>query len=165
MSSTPSTPIARRSGSAGWTILIAGLIAGALDIGFVYVYFHPADRFAVLRGIAAGLLGRDRVKGSGLGIALLGLLLHFVIALGAAAVFYAASRKLTALARHPFVSGPLYGVVVWLVMNLIVLPLSANPPKTFPAANWVPVFVAHLICVGLPIALVVHLSARARARP
>jgi hypothetical protein len=58
------------------------------------------------------------------------------------------------------VTGPLYGVAVWLFMNLVVLPLSANPPKTFPAGNWLPVFVAHLVCVGLPIALVVRWSAK-----
>jgi hypothetical protein len=43
---------------------------------------------------------------------------------------------------------------VWLVMNLAILPLTAVPPKSFPPPNWIPVFVAHVLCVGLPIALV-----------
>ncbi len=148
--------------SAGRTILVAGLVAGALDIAYVFVCFNKADPFAILRGIAAGLLGRDGVKDGGAGLALLGLGLHFVIALGAAAVFYAASRKLAFLTRYAVVTGPLYGVAVWLVMNLVVLPLSANPPKAFPPPNWVPVFVAHLVCVGLPIALVTRFLAPAR---
>jgi hypothetical protein len=150
-----------RPGSASRTILLAGLIAGALDIGYVFVYFHNADPQLILRGIAAGLLGPSARQG-GIGTAALGLGLHFVIALGAAAVFYAASRKLTVLTRHAWIAGPFYGVVVWLVMNLVVLPLDANPPKTFPAPNWIPVFVAHLVCVGLPIALVTRFTAPPR---
>ncbi|MBI5770915.1 MAG: hypothetical protein HZA93_24265 [Verrucomicrobia bacterium] len=140
-------------------IVCAGLLAGALDIGYVFVYFHRADPLAILRGIAAGLLGPGARQG-GLGTAALGLACHFTIALGAAAVFYAASRKFAVLVRRPWVAGPLYGAVVWLVMNLVVLPLSANPPKSFPAPNWIPILVAHLTCVGLPIALVVARCAK-----
>jgi hypothetical protein len=164
VSTTSTTREGRGKAGAAATILVAGVIAGALDLGFVYLYFQPADRLAVLRGIAAGLLGRDGVKGGGVGIALLGLGLHFVIALGAAAVFYAASRKIVALTRYPWVTGPLYGVAVWLVMNLVVLPHSANPPKVFPAPTWIPVLVAHLLCVGLPIALAVRFLAPPRSR-
>ena len=74
----------------------------------------------------------------------------------AAAVFVAFSRTLRWLVAYPLVSGPIYGVFVWLVMHLAVLPLTATPPKTFPPANWMPVLIAHLVCVGLPIALAVR---------
>jgi hypothetical protein len=144
------------------TILLAGLIAGVLDISYVFIYYHQADPFAILRGIATGLLGPGAREG-GLGTAALGLACHFVIALGAAAVFYAASRRLAALRRRPWLVGPLYGVAVWLFMNLVVLPLDANPPKNFPASNWPVILIAHLGCVGLPIALMVSRSSKAPA--
>jgi hypothetical protein len=134
-------------------VLLAGLVAGVLDLGYVLIYFRMSDPLPMLRGIAAGLLGPGARNG-GLGAAALGLACHFAIALAAAAVFYAASRKITALMRHAWVAGPLYGAVVWLVMNLVVLPLSANPPKQFPSPNWIPILIAHLTCVGLPIAWV-----------
>ena len=137
------------------TIFCAGLISGVLDIAYVFVYFHQVAPLGILRGIAAGLLGPDAHQG-GVGTAALGLALHFLIAMGAAAAFYTASRKLTVLVRRPWVSGPLYGVSVWLFMNLIVLPLSATPPKSFPAPTWIPILVAHVVCVGLPIALTVR---------
>jgi hypothetical protein len=160
MTATPSDVTAPRPARALRTILLAGLLAGALDIAYVYAYFRPADWLAPLRTIAAGLLGAAAVKGGGLGIGALGLALHFVIALGAAAAFYAASRKLPVLTRHAVVSGLLFGIAVYLVMNGVVLPLDANPPKAFPLtlppAKWLPVFIAHLFCVGLPIALVVR---------
>ncbi len=147
VASPPPAPSALR------TILFAGLLAGALDLGCVLVYFHAADPLAILRGIAAGLLGPEARKG-GVVLAMLGLALHFIIALGAAAVFYAASQRVRALVAHPWVSGLLYGAVVWLVMNLVVLPLSATPPKNFPGPNWLPILIAHLVCVGPPIAWV-----------
>jgi uncharacterized membrane protein YagU involved in acid resistance len=144
---------------AARVILTAGLIAGALDILYVIIFYGvrsgvPATR--ILQSIAAGLLGRDAAMKGGLPMAALGLTLHFVIALGAAATFYAASRRLRMLVERPVIGGLLYGVAVWLFMNLIVLPLSATPPRAFPPPQWVPVFIAHLLCVGLPIAAIVR---------
>jgi hypothetical protein len=150
---TPSVP-SEKPGALR-TILRAGLLAGVYDLAFVFVYFRPADPTSVLRGIAAGLLGPEARRG-GDATAALGLALHFTIALGAAAVFFALSRKLAVLARRPILSGLLYGVTVWLVMYLVVLPLSANPPKVFPPPTWRPLLFAHLVCVGLPIALTIR---------
>jgi uncharacterized membrane protein YagU involved in acid resistance len=143
---------------AARVILTAGLIAGALDILYVIIFYGvrgvPATR--ILQSIAAGLLGRDTAMKGGLPMAALGLALHFVIALGAAATFYAASRRLRVLVERPVIGGLVYGVAVWLFMNLIVLPLSATPPRAFPPPQWMPVFIAHLLCVGLPIAAIVR---------
>jgi hypothetical protein len=141
--------------SALRTILTAGLIAGVLDITYVLVYFHnpAADQLRVFKGIAAGLLGPSAAKGDW-PIALLGAAIHFAIALTWAAVFFALSRKFPVLLRHWIVAGAAFGVVVWLVMNLVVLPRDANPPAAFPPPRWVPVFVAHLLCIGWPIAFI-----------
>ena len=84
----------------------------------------------VLKFIASGLLGAAAFQG-GAAIAALGLALHFVIALGAAAVYWAASRRIAFLATHPVPSGLLYGVAVYFFMNLVVIPLSAVPPRPF----------------------------------
>ena len=154
-------PPATEKPSALRTIVSAGLLAGVYDITYVFIYYPTADPLGILRGIAAGLLGPEARKG-GDGTAALGLACHFAIALGAAAVFYAASRRLPVLLRRPVVSGLLFGVAVWLFMNLVVLPLSANPPKSFPPANWIPILAAHLVCVGLPISFIVR---RACAEP
>jgi hypothetical protein len=80
--------------------------------------------------------------------------LHFVIAFGAAAVYYLASRKLGFLVSRAVVCGLLYGVAVYVVMNFVVVPLSASPPRGTPprAAMIVPV-IGHMLLIGLPIAL------------
>jgi uncharacterized membrane protein YagU involved in acid resistance len=88
--------------------------------------------------------------------AALGIVLHFVIAFGAATVYYLGSRKLKFLIRRPILFGMSYGAAVYLFMHLIVLPLSAVRPShmhlTYAAAE----FVWHWFGVGLPIALSVR---------
>ena len=134
---------------------LAGLLAGVLDItaAFAYSGLRGGTPAGVLRFVASGLLGPSANRG-GAAIAALGLALHFVIALGAAVVYWAASRKIAFLAAHPVPSGLIYGVAVYFFMNLVVIPLSAIPPRPF-----VPVpamIVIHMLCVGLPIAVVLR---------
>jgi len=141
--------------SAVRAIFWAGLLCGVLDIGFVIIYYHEAGPQRILQSVASGLLGRTASTSGGWPTALLGLFLHFVISYGAAGVYYTASRYLVFLTRQALLSGVLYGAAVWLFMQLVVLPLSAVPPKSFPPPAWLPVFLAHLTCVGPPIALTV----------
>jgi hypothetical protein len=151
-----SVPAKRRSlmGSIAW----ASLIAGVLDIGYVIVFYglKGVSATRILQGVAAGLIGLDAAMNGGIATAGLGLTIHFAIAFVVAAVFVVLSRIVGWLVNYPFVSGPLYGIGVWLVMNLAILPLTAVAPRSFPPPNWIPVFVAHVLCVGLPIALVVR---------
>ena len=95
------------------------------------------------------MLGRDAFQG-GDSIAALGLLLHFVIALGWAVFFFVLSRKIPWLLRQPWLSGPLFGALVYLAMNRAIVPLSAAP-FTLPM-RWSGLAI-HMFGVGLPIAL------------
>jgi hypothetical protein len=143
-----------RSGAAK-AILAGGLIAGTLDIASAYIstLIHAGVPMRMLQGIAYAAMGPGAMKG-GWATAGLGLALHFVIALGAAAVYYAASRWLSVMVREPVVSGLLYGVLVFLTMNFIIVPLSRIGrvlPGTMEAAAIGLVIL--MMCVGLPIAL------------
>ena len=153
-----------RQRGAGRAILWAGFAAGVLDITYVFVVFglRGASAIRILQGIAAGAIGREAAVAGGYGTAALGLAFHFLIAFGAATVFYAASRGWRVLIERPTIGGLLYGAAVWLFMNLVVLRLSATPPKVFPPPNWMPVLLAHLFCVGVPIAWIVR---RLESRP
>src|SRR5882724_11345229 len=113
-------------------ILWGGLACGVLDITAALVVYGylGAKPIPLLQGIAAGLLGPKAFQG-GLATAMLGLLCHFVIALGAAAVYFAASRAVPALLQHVVASGALYGVAVYFFMSRIVLPLSAAAKRPF----------------------------------
>lgn len=137
-------------------IAAAGLVAGILDI--ISAFIHAATRGAspahVLQFVASGLIGRQSFQ-EGHATAALGLLLHFMIAFGAAAVFYAASRKFSILRERPIFSGLAFGAGVWLVMNLIVVPLSAATPRHSLSGDLIQLAI-HMCMIGLPISFIVR---------
>jgi uncharacterized membrane protein YagU involved in acid resistance len=141
-------------------ISLAGLLSGVLDLTATSTLVRrtqgiPLER--LLQRIASGALGPSAFDG-GKKTATAGLFFHFLISFTAAFVYYASSRKLAILIDHPLLSGVLYGAAVHLVMNRIVLPLSAAAIP-FSAKAFLTQLVIHILFVGLPIALVVsHLS-------
>ena len=137
-------------------ILLAGLVCGALDItgAFVTAGYRGVPPVRVLQSVAAGLLGAPSYQG-GWNTAALGLALHFLIATIWASVYGVASRWLKVLVKHPIFIGPFYGVWVNQFMNWVVLPLSALPPRQPTTYSIVAGLIVHILCVGLPIALVV----------
>ncbi|MGA8874086.1 MAG: hypothetical protein WB555_01065 [Candidatus Korobacteraceae bacterium] len=145
------------------TILVAGLIAGFLDgmDAVVYIaWMSGRSAVRVFQFIASGALGMKSFDG-GVGTALLGVFFHFVIAIGAAAVFYVLSVNLPMVLRRPLLWGPAYGVGVFVFMHYVVVPLSAapkQPPLSLPAlAN---LLLSHIFFVGIPIAWVTRQFSR-----
>ena len=142
-------------------ITIAGIVAGTLDLiaAFIQNGLRGIGPVRILQSIASGLLGTASYS-KGASSAVLGLFLHFFIATTAALVYYVASRRLHPLLTRPLVWGPIYGVIVWLVMNLIVLPLSAFPHRlSFTPMNVATGLWIHVFFVGLPIALIIRRNA------
>ncbi len=141
--------------SPGRAILVGGLAAGVLDITYAIVIWmgRGVSPVRVLQSVASGLLGAGSYEG-GAGTAALGFALHFVIAFTAAAVYVLAARQLPTLVRHPWLWGAAYGIAVFLVMNLVVLPLSAFPNEvSLPPLALLKGFAGHIVCVGWPISL------------
>jgi hypothetical protein len=106
----------------------------------------------VWQGVASGLLG-ERAFREGWMSGGFGRLLHFVIVLSVATVFVAASTQFPFLARAYWISGPLYGVIVFLVMNLAVAPLSARPKRQASSQLIFVQLIIHVFFVGLPMAI------------
>jgi hypothetical protein len=141
-------------------LVFGTLTVGVLDAADAMVFFglRGVSPLRVLQSIASGLLGRAAFQG-GLATAALGTLLHFFIAFAIVAVFFAASRRISWLVRRPVLSGLAYGLVAYLVMSQVVVPLSAAPvgPRT-PAIVLNGVLI-HMLGVGLPAALFARASA------
>lgn len=140
-------------------ILPAGLLAGALDITAACLHGRLLGRspVTILQSVAGGLLGRETYQG-GWKTALLGLVLHFLIAMIWATVYYAASLRLPLLHQQAVLCGLLFGVVVYLTMYAVVLPLSALRFQFFnqSAVGILTAVLIHLFCVGWPIALTIR---------
>jgi hypothetical protein len=153
--SLPAATLPAQNPDAMLAILWGGLLCGVLDITaalLVYGYLG-AKPIRLLQGIAGGLLGPRTYEG-GIATALLGLACHFVIAFSAAAVYVAASRLAPFLVRYAVLTGALYGIGVYFVMNRVVVPLSAAAKFPFSFKMMLIGVVIHIFCVGLPIALV-----------
>jgi hypothetical protein len=134
-------------GNALLAIAAGGLIAGALDLTQACILFG----WRIPLVIAGGLLGPKALH-AGPATYLLGVLLHFFIALSAAAIYYGASRKLPFLITHPLVCGLFFGAAVEEVMNLVVLPLSALHAKgPYELHDLILGLLVHMVVVGLPI--------------
>jgi hypothetical protein len=129
-------------------IAMGGFVAGTLDILQACILFG----WKVPLVIAGGLLGRQALHG-GAGTYALGLVLHFFIACSAASIYYATSRPLRFLVEYPLLCGLFFGIAVELVMNLIVLPLSALHARgPYKLHDLLLGFGVHMVVVGLPIA-------------
>ncbi|HEX6719695.1 MAG TPA: hypothetical protein VF088_21500 [Pyrinomonadaceae bacterium] len=143
-------------------ILWGGLIAGTLDIcaAFVSAWLRAGvGPVRVLHSVASGLLGPDAFQG-GTKIAVLGLVLHFLIATIWTVIFYLASRKLLFLVERPVTFGLVYGIVVYLFMNFVVLPLSRATPRPVPLSGRIIGLLIIMFCIGLPISLIVRRFSR-----
>ncbi len=140
-------------------ILVGGLIVGVLDLAYAILVYSPQKPILIPQTIASGVLGMKSYSG-GPRTAALGVVLHFVIALGSATVYYLASRKFSFLIDRAILSGLIYGALVYLFMHLVVLPVSAAPHRDMPLIYKACEFVEHWFCVGLPIALSVRHHSR-----
>lgn len=139
-----------RPGKKGalWAIGVGGVVAGVLDLTQACVLFG----WDIPLAIAGGLVGQGAFKG-GVGMYVLGVSLHFFIALSAAAIYYGVSRRLEFMAEHWVVCGLFFGGAVEMVMTLVVLPLSALHGRgPYELRDLIQGLLVHMAVVGLPIA-------------
>ncbi len=133
--------------------LIGGSIAGLLDILFAITFAIVDGRTAtwLLQTVATGLLGRSAYDG-GTSTAMLGLAAHFALSIGWAALFVTMAARRPGLVSKPLVTALAFGVVVFLVMRLVVLPLSAFPyPVTIFSKGAGLDLLSHVFLFALPI--------------
>ena len=135
-------------------IVYGGLVAGVLDLlaASINAYLRGTSPVRVWQYVASGLLGPASYS-RGYRSVLLGVLCHFLIAFGAAAVFFFASLRFPILIRRAVIFGVFYGVVVYFFMSRVVVPLSAARTFPFSLQQLITGLVIHIVCVGLPIAL------------
>ncbi|HMQ61415.1 MAG TPA: hypothetical protein PKE06_12155 [Flavilitoribacter sp.] len=148
------------------TILTAGLLAGTLDglaasIGF-YLNNHKNPAL-VFRFIARGIFGEQASTG-GTGMAAAGVFLHYLIAFIWTVVFFLIFPRLKFLSKNLVLSGMVYGLFIWLVMNVVVLPVSHGISFTFSFPKSLLGLSYIVFLVGLPIGLLIGRYYRQKTR-
>ena len=137
-------------------VVAGGLLAGALDITYACLFWAikagvPAQR--IFQSVAAGLLGKDSFTG-GWPTAILGLALHFFIATTMSVTYFLVARRVPTLGVRPVPFGAAYGLLLYVIMNYVVVPLSNAPHGGTKDPLWVGLsIVVHMVLIGIPIAL------------
>lgn len=137
------------------SILITTLVAGSLDIllAFLNAWISNAVTPArVLQYIASGYFGTEAFAG-GKGMALWGLLFHFLITLVFTTIFFFLFAKNDFLARYKALTAIGYGLLVWIVMNLVVLPLSKVPVSKMEPVAMIKGMIILILAIGLPLVI------------
>lgn len=143
-------------------IIKSALLVAILDIGaallqhFITTGKNPE---IVLKFIASGLFGTPAFS-AGPMMSVYGLVLHFFIAFGFTLLFFLLVAKFPRMVKNVFLTGMLYGIFIWLVMQFLVVPASKAPamPLTLPGALLSVLIL--IVCIGIPLTLI----ARRRAR-
>ena len=139
-------------------LLKAGLLVGTLDILAAFLYFYSKtgkDPLPVLTFIASGVFGKSAFSG-GAEMMLAGLVLHYIIAFAFALVFFWLFPRLKELVKLNLLTGIVYGVIIWMVMNLVVVPLSNVSKQPF---QWNTALINILIliaCMGIPLSVMAN---------
>ena len=132
------------------SVLLGGLVAGSFDITYACTFWYLKRGVLptrVFQSVASGLLGDASFTG-GWRTAALGLALHYFIATSMAVTYYLFARRWSDLWERPFVYGPMYGVLLYGIMNYIVVPLSAANPGSRNLL-WVLLSIAvHVLLIG-----------------
>lgn len=131
------------------------LVAGTLDItdAIVFSAFHHVMPQRIFRFIASGLTGPWAFH-AGMASVALGVAIHYAIALFWTLLYWVASARVAILVKRPVVCGLLYGALVYVVMNFVVVPLSRIPHAHghTPLPSLINGVLALLFCIGLTVA-------------
>jgi len=133
-------------------VLTTGLIAGTLDIlaacasAYIQRGMTP-DK--LLQFVASGLFGADAFTG-GISMSIVGLVMHFMIAISWTLLFYLLYPRLSILRKNKILVGIIYGAFVWVMMNRVILPLTAIPKSPFNVKSALIGMVILMLMIGMP---------------
>ena len=142
------------------TIFIAGFIAASLDmLAAIVVYAliqQKTTALKILQSIASAVFGKAAYDG-GVEMGLYGLVFHFFISFCFAAAYCFAFPYISFFRKHAVISGIFYGVLVWMIMNLVVLPIVFHYRSSFTWDAAITGIIILILAVGLPISFITHI--------
>lgn len=139
------------------TIILAWLVAGTFDISYAIITWGPVfgkiTAAQLLQGIASTLMGKDAFAG-GTPTALIGLAMHYGIALAWTLLYFFIYPHIPLLARNKWISGIVYGVVVWGLMSIVIVPLVTGRAWTYNTVPFLKSIAPMILLFGPSIALI-----------
>jgi uncharacterized membrane protein YagU involved in acid resistance len=137
-------------------ILLAGFLVGTLDILLALIIAYAKNGVTpdkVLRYISSGAFGKLAYSGGGKMI-LAGLFFHYLIANSFTVLFFSLYEKMNFRSVNKILLGILVGIAVWVVMNLLVLPLSKIPSRPLELKGMLQSAGILIIAIGVPLSYI-----------
>ena len=137
-------------------IIWGWLIAGTLDALAAILNFllqggkNPANIFKYIASAAFG----KKAFTAGNEMVIWGIGFHYMVALWFTLFFVFLFIQIKWIRQHSLLSGIGYGLLVWLIMNRVVVPLSLAPQPAFLAWKAIINMLILVLCIGIPLALV-----------
>ena len=137
-----------------FAILWASLLAGTLDILSALALNYKIAPVKIFQFIASGVFGKAAFQG-GIPMALWGALFHYLIASVCTVVLFLIYPKIILFAKDKIALGIAYGFIIWVIMNLMILPHTNIPGKVghLTITTILTGTAALVVCIGIPVSL------------
>lgn len=139
---------------------LATAITDGLFSSVLSAVFYGSTVARLFQGVASTLLGAAALQG-GTRTALIGVLMHFGVALGWSTVFLLIAANSSFIRRvltAPYGAirvAAVYGPCIWLVMSLVVIPTLLHRPPTINYRWWIQL-IGHIPFVALPMVTMIR---------
>lgn len=139
------------------TILKAWLVAGTLDGISAMIHYtlrggRPPEK--IFKYVASGVFGKEAIT-EGASMVCYGILFHYTVAFLFTLLFFFIFRGIKFLSKNKFIAGIIYGLFVWLIMNLIVVPNSNVPKFPFNPVQSILGMLILIVMIGLPLSFII----------
>jgi hypothetical protein len=142
-------------------IIVSWLIAATLDALAATFILAKGNWAGVFKYVASAIYGKEAFTG-GTGIALQGLLMHYIIALSFTAFYFFIYPYTNFLHKNMVLNSIIYGAFIFVVMNLGVVPITKIGFKSMGLVSIVVNLIILIFCIGLPIT---YMASKYYARP
>ena len=138
-------------------IFMAGLVVGTLDLSaaMIQTIIMGREPLKLMQYISSGMFGSRAFEG-GLTYAVLGVVFHYFIAFVWTGIFFIVYPKIKNFAGNKIITGIVYGLFIWLIMNMVVVPLSKIPSRPFNLNNALIGLGILIIAIGIPLSIMAH---------
>jgi hypothetical protein len=136
------------------TWLMAGTFDGIAVILWAAYYTHTIS-LEVFRNVASGVFGNMAMTGGEI-MVVLGILLHYFIALCFTVVWFLSYPLFNSILRYKVIIAIFYGIATWAIMEFVVKPLSNVPKHPLQPTIAITGCVILVFTIGLTITLMAH---------
>jgi hypothetical protein len=136
------------------TILLVGFLVGLLDISAAFIQtkimFPDRNPLGVLRYIAGAVFGKEKANSEN-SMFFFGALFHFIIAYSFTIAFFLIYPHIPFLSKSRLITGVVYGIIIWVVMNRLVVPQTKIGHRPFVLKNATIAAGILIVAIGIPL--------------